>query len=114
MTEVRDVYLITETTKPDPAKPFNNVPTLTAKLFGLCRVNNIGPQQQQAIFANKVYSDAKTVIVRGHPKANKLAFYGEYDSAAQTGTIYDVTLRRTHANSTAFYAVNTKAGLVSG
>lgn len=117
MTEVRDVYLLTKSTKPsDDGNPFNLDTTYKASLAPFCRVNEMGAIQQAALFAGKVYNDAKIVIVpvmvMGH--ADKLAFYDEYNPDTQSGVIYDVTIQRNHTNSAAFYVVNTKAGLVNG
>jgi hypothetical protein len=114
LTETRDVYLITKTDAPDPNKPLNNITTATETLAELCRVNPMGLQQQRAFFAGKIYSSAKVVIVPGRAKADALAFADEYDTDKHSGVVYDITLVRNHTNSTAFYIVNTRAGVANG
>lgn len=117
MTEHRDIYLLTKSTsKADSGNPLNRVTSYSAELVPFCRVNEMGYQQQTALFAGKVYADAKVIItpVMVDPNADKIAFFGEYDPETQKGTIYDITMPRTHTNSTAFYIVNTKGGLVGG
>ena len=75
----------------------------------LCRVNNLGLQKQALLFGgDSIYQDAKTVLVTGHPKADKLAFVDEYDPKTEKGIVYDIQMPRRHANSTAFFVYNSK------
>lgn len=108
------MFLLDRVKTPSENEPFDSDISYTARPFGWCRVNNTGFQTQQALFSGKVYSDAKTVIVSGQVSADCLAFCDEYDPKTGEGVIYDAQLVRPHTNSTAFYVVNTKAGLANG
>lgn len=76
----------------------------------LCRVNNLGLQKQTLLFGgDSLYQDAKTVLVTGHPEADKLAFVDEYDPKTKKGIVYDIQMPRRHTNSTAFFVYNSKS-----
>lgn len=115
MTESRDVYLLTKSIGASTGNPLDKSTSYSSRLIIDCRVNEMGLQQQALLFAGKMYPDAKTVIVSGHPHADKLAFYGEYDATQPTGgsnaVIYDIVMPRSHSNTTAFYVTNTKVRL---
>lgn len=111
MTEYRDVYLLTETKQQNP-DTLDTETVITHKAKAFCKVNNLGWLSQQALFNNKIYNDAITVIVSGSSLADKIAFIGEYDTTTNKGVVYDISLKRRHGHDTAFYCFNSKAGVV--
>lgn len=115
MTSIRDVYLLAAYQKPSPRNVHDTMTGYkVVDTINFAKVNNTGPQLQKSLFAGDVYSDVKTVVVPGHPNADRLAFADEYDPDTEAGVVYSVTLIRKHSNVTAFFAVNTKATLLKG
>ncbi|MCI1925617.1 MAG: hypothetical protein LKJ72_01165 [[Lactobacillus] timonensis] len=112
MTEYRDVYLLKKVdSDANTGNPFDKKADYqVASKAVFCRVNNLGLQKQALLFGgDSIYQDAKTVLVNGHCQADKLAFVDEYDPVTKKGIVYDISMPRRHANSTAFFIFNSKS-----